>query len=164
MDLHSAFKYGARKLAKDNCAYSELHKGHGIQEDHWRLLTSTEYWTQQEARQIRAILANAIEVSMTIAGMPAIPLPGQYVAAFIVEVVAPCNRYLAAIMAPDTFDAVDASGLLSTHEVKTMPREQMLALVLAYSGGYDGEPNASRVPKAVEATQAADNLKEIKRK
>lgn len=161
MDLHSAFKYGARQLAKDHCQYGELHKGHGILEEHWRLLTQDEYWTQDQARQIRAILASALEVSMTIAGMPAIPLPGQYVAAFIVECVSPCNRYLAAIKAPDTFDAVDASGLLSQHEVKTMPREQIMALVLAYSGGYDGEPSATRIPKIVESRQEQENRKEV---
>lgn len=162
MDLHSAFKYGARQLAKNNRQYGELHKGHGIEQHHWELLTQDEYWTQDQARQIRAILANAIEVSMTIAGMPAIPLPGQYVAAFIVEVVAPCNRYLAAIKAPDTFDAVDASGILGTHEVKTMPREQIMALVLAYSGGYDGQPSEYTVPKLVESRQEAENRKAVK--
>ena len=148
MDLHRAFKYGARKIASEGRRYTELHKAHGIEESHWRLLTQEEYWTPEEARAIRSILANVVEVSMTIAGMPSIPLPGQYVAAVIAEVVSPLNRMLACVKAPDTFDATDASGLLQTSEVTEMKVQQMMALVLAYSGSYESEPS-KRLPKEV---------------
>ena len=164
MDLHQAFKIGARRIAKDEKRYTDLHKAHGIEEAHWNLLTRREYWTPDEARAIRSILANVVEVSMTIAGMPAIPLPGQYVAAIIAEVVAPCNYMLAAVKAPDTFDALDASGLLQTSEVKTMEVHQMMALVVAYSGGYGDEPDEHRLPRAVtEAVETANTSKRTKK-
>lgn len=158
MDLHYAFKIGAKKLAFNQRVYSELHKSHGIEPSHWDLLTQEEYWTPDQTRQIRSILANVIEVSMTIAGMPAVPLPGQYAAALIAEVVAPANRMLACIKTPDTFDAFDASGLMKSFEVKDMPKEQMMSLVLAYSGEYTGEPAPHMLGKEVGEMVMAENL------
>lgn len=157
MDLHSAFRLGAKKLAQASGEYTELHKSHGIDQTHWELLTQEEYWTPDQARSVRSILANVIEISMTISGMPAIPLPGHYVAAVIAEVVHPCNRMLACVKAPDTFDATDASGLFGTHEVKDMSPQQMMSLVLAYSGDQTKEPAAHRLPKEVGDAVAAEN-------
>mgnify|MGYP002259866547 CR=1 FL=1 len=159
MDIHRAFQHGAQILAKNEKKYTNLHKGHGIDEYHWQLLTQEEYWSPDQARQMRSILASVVEVSMTIAGMPAIPLPGHYVAALIAEVVAPANRLLACTKAPDTFDADAASGILGTHEVKDMSVQQLMALVLAYSGGYPGEPAAHRLPKDVSETIKRENAK-----
>lgn len=147
MDLHSAFKIGARRIAKDEKRYTDLHKAHGIEQAHWELLTQREYWTPDQSRAVRSVLANVIEVSMTIAGMPAVPLPGQYVAALIAEVVAPCNYMIAAVKCPDTFDATDASGLLGGMEVRTMEYQQLMALVLAYAGGYGDEPHGHMLPR-----------------
>ncbi len=150
MDIHKAFQHGAQIIAQNNCEYTSLHKGHGIDQAHWDLLTQSEYWSPDQARQIRAILANVLEVSMTIAGMPAIPLPGQYLAALISTVVSPCNRYLACVKAPDTFDANAASGILDTFQIKDMPVQQLMALVLAYSGGFPDEPGRGRLPSEVK--------------
>ena len=108
MDIHRACQQGAQILAAADSKYTTLHKGHGIEENHWDLLTQKEYWSPDQARQIRSILASIVEVAMTIAGMPSIPMPGQYVAAVIAEVVAPPNRMLACTKAPDTFDAIEA--------------------------------------------------------
>jgi hypothetical protein len=160
LDIHRAFRIGAKKLAFNNAAYSDLHKSHGIEESHWRLLTAEEYWTPDEARQVRSILASVIEVSMTIAGMPAVPLPGQYAAALIAEVVSPVNRMLACIKCPDTFDAFDASGVNETFEVKTMPKEQMMSLVIAYSGDYPGEPQRGKLPRDVSVQMQKENQKD----
>ena len=146
MDLHNAFKMAARRIAQDERLYSDLHKSHGIEHTHWKLLTQAEYWTPDQARAIRSILANVCEVSMTIAGMPAVPLPGQYVAAVICEVVSPCNWMLAATKSPDTFDAFDATGIMDDVEVRPMRYEQMMALVMAYAGGYRGEPQGHILP------------------
>ena len=159
MDIHKAFKVGAKKLAQGNRQYSELHKAHGIEQAEWDLLTQEEYWTPDESRAIRSILANAIEVSMTIAGMPAVPLPGQYTAAFIAEVVSPCNIMLDCIRSPDTFDAFDASGIMSTFEVKDMPKEQLMSLVLAYSGGYPEEPVRHKLPRQISEEVRKTNQK-----
>ena len=159
MDLHRSFRIGAMRIAKDEKKYTDLHKSHGIEQAHWDLLTTREYWTTDEARAVRSILANVVEVSMTIAGMPAIPLPGQYVAAVIAEVVAPCNWMLAAVRAPDTFNAMDASGLLAGSEVKPMEYQQMMSLILAYGGDYSGEPSADKVPRLVGEKVAEANQK-----
>lgn len=159
MDIHKAFQRGAQLLAANNCKYTDLHKGHGIDQHHWELLTQPDYWSPDQARQMRSILASVLEVSMTISGMPAIPLPGQYLAALIAEVVAPQNRMVACTKAPDTFDADLASGILGTHEIKSMPVEQLMSLVMAYSGGFPGEPSAHRLPKDVSETMKREAKK-----
>jgi hypothetical protein len=151
LDIYSAFRIGAQKLAQNDRKYAELHKSHGIDQAEWELLTQEEYWTADQAREIRTVLANTVEVSMTIAGMPAIPLPGQYVAAVIAECVAPCNRMVACMKSPDTFDAADASGVLTPSEVKEMTKQQMMALVLLYSGGVNYEPQAHVLPREVKS-------------
>lgn len=108
--------------------------------DDWDLLRKETPWTPDEARGVRSILAAAIEGALSIAGLPAAPLPGQYAAAVIAILVAPCNRIVAAMKTPDTFDALGASGLVQEVKIRPMEREQMIALVMAYSGGFGGEP------------------------
>ena len=159
MDIHKAFQLGAKLLAANEAKYTELHKGHGIDQYHWQILTQKEYWSPDQARSMRQVLADVVNVSLTIAGMPALPLPGQYVAAVIAEVVAPPNRMLACTKAPDTFDAAAASGITETHEVKPMHYTQMMALVLAYSGGYGGEPPPHKLPEEVTRVTKASNTK-----
>jgi hypothetical protein len=154
VNLHDAFMIAAMKIAQEERKYLDLHKAHGIEQSHWELITQKEYWTVDQARAVRSILANVVEVSMTIAGMPPTPLPGQYVAAVIATVVAPCNRIIACMKAPDTFDALDASGLISHagEEVKVMTPQQLISLTMAYAGGYKGEPISERLPKQVAET------------
>ena len=163
LDIFEAFRNGAVVLAKDQARYSDLHKAHGIDQAEWELLTNKEYWTVDQAREIRSILANVIEVAMTIAGMPAIPLPGQYVAAVIAEVVSPCNRMIAVMKSPDTFDAADASGLLGTTEIKDMTKQQLMALVVYYSAGGRNQPEANKVPREVGEEVASLNVREPKK-
>ena len=157
MDVHKAFRYGAEKLAAANCEYTDLHKGHGIDEEHWKLLTQDEYWTPDQARRMRSIIASALEVSMTIAGMPAIPLPGQYVAALIAIVVSPCNHMIACMKAPDTFDAHAASGILEPFEIKEMQWQQLMSLVILYGSGFPGEPRDHKLSKEVVKQMKKEN-------
>lgn len=159
MDIHEAFKIGAKELAKAQCEYTDLHKGHGIAEADWALVTQKENWTQEQARQMKTLLSGVTEVAMTIAGMPPIPLPGHYVAAVIAKCVSPVNRMIACMKAPDTFDADLASGIMQSHEVKPMSREQLMALVLLYSADYDGEPAAHKLPREVKETMKKENAK-----
>jgi len=158
MDIHRAFRGGATQLARGD-AYGELHRSYGLGADDWRLLTQDEHWTPDDARRIRSVLASVIEVALTIAGMPAVPLPGQYAAAVIAIVVSPSNRLVACMKVPDTFDAVSASGLHETFEVRRMLPEQMIALVLAYSGGLGGEPAAERLPIEVKDIMRKESAK-----
>jgi len=158
MNIHAAFRAGAVALARGD-AYGELHRSYGLMEADWRLLTREEHWTPDEARRIRSILASVVEVSLTIAGMPAVPLPGHYVAAVIAIVVAPANRLVACTKVPDTFDAVLASGLQQEFEVRPMRFEQLIALVLAYSGGMGGEPPVERLPVEVAQMMKKESAK-----
>jgi hypothetical protein len=139
-DLHGSFRAGAAALVQGSLKYAEMHRSHGITQTDWDLLTQPEPWTPEQIRQVRSILASVIEVCMTIAGLPPVPLPGQYAAAVIAIVVSPGNRFLAAQRVPDTFDAVAASGLQGMSEIIPTTKEQMFGLVMAYSGGYGGEP------------------------
>lgn len=148
-DLHLAFRNGAEQLAGANYKFTELHRSHGIQQTDWELLTQVEHWTPEQARQVRGVLGQVLEVALTIAGMPAIPLPGQYVAAVIAMCVSPANKLVASTKVPDTFDAVSAAGVTEPFEVKPMRTEQMMGLVMMYSGGIEGEPAMHRLPATV---------------
>lgn len=143
-EIHTAFRRGATILAEGQ-SYGAIHREMGLMEPDWELLVQEEHWTPADARRVRSILAGVIEVAMTIAGMPAVPLPGQYAAAVIAICVAPANRMVACMKVPDTFDAVAASGLFGEFEIRPMRPEQMMSLVVAYSGGLGGEPPAQRL-------------------
>lgn len=157
MDIHKAFRHGAEILAQNNNKYTTLHKGHGIDQNDWDLLTQKEYWSPDQARSMRSIMASVIEVSMTIAGMPAIPLPGQYVAALIAEIVAPCNRLVACVKAPDTFDAEVASGIMGTVVIQDMKVQQLISLTMLYSSGFPDEPQAQVLPREVSEIMKKEN-------
>jgi len=138
MQLFQSFRFGAEKLVQ--AQYGSIHHKYGISQPDWDLLTQEENWTQEESRTIRAILANTVEVTLQISGIPATPLPAQYVAAVIATVVGPNNRFVACHKAPDTFDALAASGMQGEVTMRPAEREQIVALMLAYSGGFGGEP------------------------
>jgi hypothetical protein len=156
-ELHKAFRMGAEVLAKGQ--YSDYHRAHGILESDWSLLTQKEHWTPEESRMIRSILASVMEVCLTIAGMPAVPLPGQYAAATIAIIVAPANRFVACLKVPATFDAAAASGLMETVEIKEMKPEQIIALMMAYSGGLGGEPQMEALPEEVKEYAKKESTK-----
>lgn len=157
-EIHTAFKRGAVILAEGQ-SYGSIHREMGLLEPDWQLLVQDEHWTPAESRRIRSILANVVEVALTIAGMPAVPLPGQYVAAVIAICVAPANRMVACQRVPETFDAVAASGLHADFEIRAMRSEQMMALVIAYSGGLGGEPPVDRLSTEVVEFMKKENAK-----
>lgn len=157
-DLHTSFRLGAQSLVIGQSQYREIHRSHGISQADWDLLTQTAPWTPEQVRQVRSILAAVIEVCMTIAGLPPVPLPGQYAAAVIAIIVSPANRFLAAQKVPETFDAVAASGLEGKVEIKPVRQETMFGLVLAYSGGFGGQP-LERLPVEVNEERKKGNEK-----
>lgn len=133
MDIFRMFQAGAWRLARAGRDYSSYHQDVGISKSDWIVLTSPTYWSAQEARRLPSILKQVISVSMSEADIPAVPLPGHYVAAVIATLVHPVNRIVAALNAPRTFDAIDASGLVGEVRITDTSVEQMLSLVSVYS-------------------------------
>lgn len=158
-DIHQSFRIGAEALAVSAGKYSAVHRQHGLTKDDWNLFTQSRHWTPEEARQIRSVMASVVEVSLTIAGMPAVPLPGHYVAAVIAICVAPANRFVACTKVPDTFDTFAASGIHEEIVVQPMRTETMMALVLAYSGNFGNEQPMSRLPEIVAETMKEESKK-----
>jgi hypothetical protein len=140
MKMFHIFKTAVVTLAQE---YGEQHAGYGISPQDWTLLTQKELWNSDQRSQVRGILSEITNVACTIGGIPAIPLPGQFVAALIAHVVSPANYFVASTRAPDTYDALLASGLQGKVNIQPMTQQQMLSLVLAYSGGFMDEPTKS---------------------
>jgi len=135
--MFEMFKAASVSIAE--ATFSTIHAQYGINPAHHELLTQPEPWNQDQASQVRGILSDYVNISCTIAGIPADPLPGHYVAALIARVVAPANWLVAATRAPDTFDALAASGIEGRTEVRPFSRQQMISLVMLYAGGYNLE-------------------------
>ncbi len=142
MNHFEVFRNGALCLASKTMEYSETHRKYGLSKDDWELLTQKEPWNTSQRARVRSMIAEAVTISLTIAGLPAQTLPAQYVAAVIATVVQPANLLVASTRAPEAFDAMDASGMMSKSEVRSVTIEQMQSLVMAYAGGAGiSEPN-----------------------
>lgn len=128
------FVAGCNELASAPKEYGSIHKNAGFNQDEWELLTQPECWSRQNYRQMASIIGNAVSLTLNIASLPAVALPAQYVAMVIVKLVAPCNRICAGHCAPESYDAMSAVGIVSQSEVVTTTREQMVALILYFSG------------------------------
>ena len=150
MDVLRLFDLGAQALTRDLGDRATALQ-YGIDADSWNLLTQVQPWTPEQARRVTTALADVVSASLTVAGIPAVPLPGQYVAVVIARTVSPCNRITAAMKAPDTFDAMAASGLANAVEIKDTPREQMIGLVMAYSSGQVVDLAGQALPAMIEA-------------
>lgn len=139
MDLLQALAVGAEALAAkfggEDGKWTRDMARHGFTKEEWELLTQPECWNEKERRSVRSLLGEAINLSMTMAGMPAAPLPAHYVAAVISKLVHPCNRLVAAQRAPEAYNALSATGQKQAIEVEMVPQETMIALVMAYSSG-----------------------------
>lgn len=132
-DIMRMMATGAAAMAREGFAYTKRYKDIGFTEAEFRLLTQAKPWTQSERLRIRGLLKEAVDASMTLAGLPEGTLPAEYVAAVICKLCHPVNRYQAASRAPDGFDVQKASGLREASQVELVTRERMLALVTAYS-------------------------------
>jgi len=153
-NLFDAFRIGARQLAGPTRDYANLHAEHGLTKPEWDLLVQNDPWNVEQRRQAKSTLSECLQISLTLAGLPAMALPGQYVAACIVEIVSPVNRLVAAAKAPEAYDAVMASGLETEEsEIRPISPEQMISMVIAFSGFADAQP----------ADQLDDNLQEHRR-
>lgn len=144
MDVMRMMLTGANALASLGVEHSSKHVAVGFSKAEWDLLTQADLWTPSDRRKVRSILAEAVNASLTIAGLPAVPLPAQYVAAVIATIVAVPNRLSAAMRAPEAYDAVAASGLVGPVEVEPVRIETMMALVMGYTSEQFVDPDTGR--------------------
>ncbi|WP_299747820.1 hypothetical protein [uncultured Tateyamaria sp.] len=147
MNTFDAFRIGAMALVTETMAYTDTHRKYGLSAEDWKLITQLEPWNVQQRQRARSILAECVQISLTIAGLPAQSLPAQYVAAMIAHLVSPSNLLVASTRAPEAFDAMAASGMVQSQEIKPVSIEQMQALVIAYAGGINGQPPAHILAK-----------------
>ena len=159
MNTFDAFRVGAMALVTETMAYTSVHREYGLSAEDWKLVTQKELWNTSESRRVGSILSNCVMISLAVAGLPAQPLPAQYVAAMIAHVVHPSNLLVAAFNAPEAFDAMSASGLVQAQEIKPVSKEQMQALVIAYAGGINGQPPAHILAKAQPQTKDREKKK-----
>ena len=149
MDHLRMFDLGALALGSLGKEHTARHAAVGFSAEEWELLTTEELWSSDQRRRVRSILAECVNATLSIAGLPPTPLPAQYVAAVICAVVSPCNRLVAAMRAPETYDAVAASGLSGPVEIEPSRQETMVSLVMAYTEARPAEPPV--VPVVAEA-------------
>jgi hypothetical protein len=156
MNMFSIFRQGAAHLVTETMAYTDVHQMHGLSAEDWSLVTQSEPWNIEDRKRVKSVIAECVTISLTIAGLPAMALPGQYVAAVIACIVAPANILVAATRAPDAFDGVAASGLQGDFKIEKMTAEQMISLCLAYASAEFREPVGLMIPKNVSDVAVKD--------
>ena len=150
-DCFDLFRMSALTLGDHTHPFGPRQREVGLIAEDWALLTQEELWTPDQARRVPNVLANVVSATLAVAGIPAVALPGCYVAACIVCLVAPPSRLVAAMRAPETFDAQAASGLSGPVEIIATGYEQMQALVIAYSREIEALPIGSDLSPEVVA-------------
>ena len=136
--FQSLFLVGANELASHGVEYGPEQQSAGFNKEEWDLLQKETCWTKAEQRKIPSALTNAVSVTLQTAGLPPIQLPGAYIAACICKLVNPCNRLVACISAPESFDALSASGITGPSEIKITTKQQMMGLVTYFSSAEFG--------------------------
>lgn len=152
------FLTGANELATAGIDYGPDQQAAGFTLDEWTLLTQPECWTRAEQMKLESIISNAISITLRIAGLPAVPLPGAYCAAVICKLIAPCNRLLAAAACPESFDAMSASGIAQESVKVITTKEQMYALVIYFSSADFTALQGFRIDDEVAAAVIAEQL------
>ncbi len=151
------FLLGANELVAAGMDYSPVHQAAGFTQEEWELLNTDACWTKAEQQKIPSILASAVSITLRTAGLPPVPLPGAFVAATICKYVAPCNRLLAAASAPESFDALSASGITGEPLEIITTKNQMYALVVYFSssqfGGLENVALGAAVQELVQKQQ-----------
>lgn len=152
------FLNGANELASTDKAYGPVQQAAGFTREQWELLTDLTNWTLAQQRQIAGLLSEAVSICMRLAGLPPTPLPGAFVAAVIVKLVAPCNRLIGAVSAPASFDCMSALGLMQNVEIVTTTKEQMMALVVYFSAHDTDALTSVKVDAAAEEQAIKDQV------
>jgi hypothetical protein len=138
MNAFELFKNGAMALASPDgtFAYTDTHASYGVSKANWDKLRSKEPWTAPVRSQMKAALPEVLNIAYTVSGLPASRIPAEYIAAVVASVVSPANVLIAANIVPLGYDAAMASGLNGPSKIEDVTRERMIALCLAYAGGW----------------------------
>lgn len=157
--FHQLFLLGANELAAGN-EYAAEQQAAGFTEEDWNLLTSDTCWTQNQRMKIPSVLSSAISITLRIAGLPPTALPGAFLAAVICKLVQPCNRLLAASVAPESFDVMSAAGIHGESQIINTTHQQMLALVVYFSSADFAALSRFKVEEMIEDAVMAAQLPE----
>ena len=144
---------GARIIESFGDEYGKEHNRANITKDNWKTLRQDEMWTAEQAADARSIITEVINASLTVAGIPAGSMPGQYVAVVIYRLVKPCNWLTACHRVPETYNSVQASGVSVSSEIVPMDVRQIMALVLEYAArdrAVQGPPGKLELPEGFE--------------
>lgn len=144
------FMVGANQLAAMSLTWGPDHQAAGFNETDWALLTDTTCWSKTQQLKVASCLRLAVSMTLRAAGLAPTPLPGAFVAAVICKLIAPCNRLVAGQNAPESFDAMSASGIYSETEVINTTSQQMMGLICAFSSGDYSSVQSARVEQIVE--------------
>ena len=137
--LFQMMRGGAAAIASLGGEFTAAHAEAGLLADDWAVLRSPKYWRREESIRSRAALSRLVEASFTLAGIPPVALPAEYVAATITEVVSPCNWIVAATQSQGALDG----QVLATptgdqqYQKETVSAERMIALVFQYHQACD---------------------------
>lgn len=148
--FHQLFTLGANLLATMPIQFGSEQQAAGFTKDEWDLLTQKKCWNNEEVQKLPTLINSLVSITLRIGGLPSTPLPGAYVAASICSIIAPCNRFLAASAAPESYDAMSASGIQTTSEIITTSREQMYALVTYFTSAEFGALSSFRLNDEIE--------------
>ena len=151
---------GARIIESLGDEYGKEHTRAGITKDNWKSLRQDEIWTAEQAADARSFITEVINASLTVAGIPAGSMPGQYVAVVIYRLVKPSNWLTACHRVPETYNAVQASGVAVSSEIVPMDVRQIMALVLEYAArdrAVLGPPGKLELPEGFEKARRDGN-------
>lgn len=132
------FLLGANQLVASGTGYGPDQQAAGFTQEEWEILTQVECWTKAQQMKIASIISAAVSITLRVAGLPPVPLPGAFVAATICKLVAPCNRLVAAASSPESFDALSASGITGEPVEIITTKQQMYSLVTYFSSAEFG--------------------------
>ena len=147
------FDQGARIIESYDEKFGPKHISAGLTEYNWDLLRQDDIWNADQAADVRLVIIEAINASLTVAGIPAGPMPGHYVAAVIARLVQPCNWLVACHRVPETYNATGASGAALICEIRPMDVKQLMSLVLVYAArdrAVQGPPGKLELPEGFE--------------
>lgn len=144
------FMVGANAIAAMGLEYGVDQKAAGFSESEWDLLTDKTCWSRSQQKQVASALRMAVSLTLRVAGLAPTPLPGVFVAAVICQLIAPCNRLVAGQAAPESYDAISASGVYSDVEVLNTRQEQMTSLIMMFSSEDYSSVQSARVDEMAE--------------